>query len=120
MSTVRKEAYLRYTALALLLSLMSLTLAWELWLAPLRSSGSWLALKALPLAPMLRGIARGDTYTYQWATMLILAYVAEGVVRTYTERSESLWCAAAELALAAAFFTTAIAYARFARTQAPR
>ena len=37
-------------------ALIALCLAWELWFAPLREGGSWLALKALPLClPLAAG-----------------------------------------------------------------
>ena len=39
-----------------------------------------MALKALPLAMPLGGI-KGRRYTYQWSSMLILAYLAEGDAR---------------------------------------
>ncbi|HWS75261.1 MAG TPA: DUF2069 domain-containing protein, partial [Quisquiliibacterium sp.] len=38
--------------------LVALGLAWELWLAPLKPGGSMLALKVVPLALALPGIAR--------------------------------------------------------------
>ena len=41
-------------AVASLLALILLTLAWELWLAPLRPGGSWLVLKAAILLLPLR------------------------------------------------------------------
>lgn len=88
------------------------TLAWELWLAPLRPGGSWLALKTLPLLLPLRGVIRGEIYTYRCATMLVLAYLAEGVVRAYTERPPVAAFAMAEVALSTLFFTTAIIYIR--------
>ena len=64
---------LRHAASAALIALIVLCLAWELWLAPLRPGGSFIALKALPLLLPLRGIVRGNRYTYQWASMFILA-----------------------------------------------
>ena len=70
---------------AALVALILLCLAWELWLAPLRPGGSLLALKALPLALPLGGILGGRRYTYQWSSMLILAYFAEGVMRAWGE-----------------------------------
>ena len=79
---MQKTLYLG--ACSSLLALIFLCLAWELWLAPLRPGGSWLALKALPLLLPLMGILHGRRYTYQWASMLILAYFAEGVMRGYT------------------------------------
>ena len=64
-----------------LIALIFLTLAWELWLAPIRPGGSWLVLKTLPLLLPLMGILKGRRYTYQWAPMLVLAYFSEGVMR---------------------------------------
>ena len=68
-------------ASATLGALIVLCVAWELWLAPLRPGGSLLALKALPLALPIPGVFSGKRYTYQWSSMLILAYFAEGVTR---------------------------------------
>ena len=79
---------LRLAASAALIALIGLCLAWELWLAPLRPGGSYLALKAAPLALPLPGILLGRRYTYQWSSMLVLAYFAEGVVRTWAERGD--------------------------------
>ena len=103
---------LRRTASASLVALIALCLSWELWLAPLRPGGSLIALKALPLAFPLRGIFDGRRYTYQWSSMLILAYFAEGVTRAWGERGASQWLAGLEVALSAMFFAAAVAYAR--------
>ena len=102
------------------MALIFLCLAWELWLAPLRPGGSWLALKALPLLLPLMGILRGRRYTYQWSSMLILAYFAEGVVRAASDVGTSAAMAAAEVLLALAFFVSAILYARLTRASQPR
>ena len=80
---------LQLAATAALAALIALCLGWELWLAPLRPGGSLLALKALPLALPLGGILKGRRYTYQWSSMLILAYLAEGVTRAWAERGVS-------------------------------
>jgi uncharacterized membrane protein len=98
-----------------LAGLLALCLAWELWLAPLRPGGSWLALKALPLALPLPGILSGKRYTCQWSSMLVLAYFAEGAVRAWTERGASQLLAGAEIALSLVFFASAVAYARLTR-----
>jgi uncharacterized membrane protein len=109
---------LRLTASASLVLLIALCLAWELWLAPLRPGGSLIALKALPLAFPVRGVFAGLRYTYQWSSLLILAYLAEGITRAVAERGASQACAAAELALSAAFFGAAVAYSRLTRAGA--
>jgi len=106
---------LRWTASASLAALLLLCLAWELWLAPLRPGGSLLALKAAPLALPLAGIFSGQRYTYQWSSMLVLAYFAEGIVRAWSERGTSQVLAAAEILLSVAFFAVALTFARLTR-----
>ncbi len=109
---------LRLVASGSLIGLLLLCLAWEMWLAPLRPGGSLVALKALPLSFPIPGILNGRRYTYQWSSMLILAYFAEGVVRAWSERGASQWLAAAEIVLSLAFFASAVAYARLTRAGA--
>jgi uncharacterized membrane protein len=87
---------LQVVAASSLIGLIFLCLAWELWLVPLRAGGSALALKALLLLALF-GILRGRRYTYQWASMLILAFFTEGVVRAWSERGSGQWLAAGEL-----------------------
>ena len=100
---------------ATLIALIALCLAWELWLAPLRPGGSWLALKVLPLLPALPGVLKGRLYTFRWAMMLVLAYFIEGTVRAWSERGTSATLAFIEIALSLAFYATAIAYVRVRR-----
>ena len=108
-------ARLRIAAAGLLVALILLCLAWELWLAPLRPGGSYLALKALPLMLPLVGIIENKRRTYQWSSMFVLAYFAEGVVRAWSERGAAQMLAAAEIGLSAAFFAAVVAYARLTR-----
>ena len=105
-------------AVASLIALIFLGLAWELWLAPLRPGGSLLALKILPLLLPLFGILHGKVYTYQWAAMLILAYFAEGAVRAWSDRGTSAHLALAEVVVTLIFFLACIAYVRLARRPA--
>ena len=95
--------------------LILLCLAWELWLAPLRPGGSWLALKVLPLLWITPGIVRGRLYTFRASTMLIMAYFAEGTVRACTDQGVSGLLAFAEIALTSLFFVLAIAHVRASR-----
>lgn len=97
-------------AFASLVALIVLSLAWELWLAPLRPGGSALALKALPLLAAVPGTWRRSLYTLQWASMLVLLYLAEGIVRGMTDRGLSARLGWIELVLALVFFVCAIAY----------
>jgi len=109
---------LRWLAFASLASLLLLCLAWELWLAPLRPGGSLLALKAAPLALPLAGIIAGRRYTYQWSSLLVLAYFAEGIVRAWSEAGLARTLAGAEIVLSLLFLACAVAYARRTRAAA--
>ena len=77
-------------ASALLLALVMLCLAWELWLAPLRPGGSWLALKVLPLLWIAPGIVRGRLYTFAASTNEVRWPKVEGlfhqVISSFTLR----------------------------------
>lgn len=74
------------TAVLSLIALIVLAVTWEMWLAPLRPGGSWLALKALPLLLPLHGLIKRDIYTMQWSSMMILMYFTEGAVRASSDR----------------------------------
>ena len=99
-------------SVASLTGLIALTLIWELWLAPLRPGGSWMVLKVLPLLAPLFGILRARPYTYRWASMLVVAYFVEGVMRAYADNGRSAALAGAEIALALTFIVAAVAFVR--------
>lgn len=91
-------------AAALVLALTLLELAWELVLAPLRPGGSWLALKAVPLALLWPGLARGARRSRQIASLLLPLGFAEALVRALTEGGRHSLVAGAVAALALAAF----------------
>ena len=93
-----------------LLMLIALCISWELWLSPLRPGGSWLVLKVIPLLFPLHGILKERRYTYQWSTMLILGYFAEGIVRAMTEDGMNRILATAEIMLTIIFFFAAVQF----------
>ena len=97
-------------ASAALIGLIVLSLAWELWLAPLRPGGSALAVKAVPLIFALPGTWRRNVYTLQWASMLVLLYLAEGIVRGMTDGGLSSRLGWLEALLALVFFVCALGY----------
>ena len=102
-----------------LIALIFLCLAWELHLAPIQPGGSWLILKCLPLLAPLFGILNARRYTYQWASMLILLYFTEGIVRATTDTGTAQWLAIAETVLSLIFFASTVAFARLTRRPAP-
>jgi uncharacterized membrane protein len=101
-----------------LIALIGLCLAWELRLAPIQAGGSWLVLKVLPLLAPLFGILRGRRYTHQWASLLILAYLTEGLVRVTTDAGMMRVMAGLETALATIFFVASVYFARITRPSA--
>lgn len=102
----------RWIAVASLLALILLGLLWELWLAPLRPGGSWLALKVLPLCIPLAGLLRRRMYTYRWTSLLVWPYFAEGVVRATSESGPAVPLAALEVALALSLFIACAMHVR--------
>lgn len=105
------EARLRAMATGLLVSLMVLAILWEGWLAPLRPGGSMLILKVLPLMAAFFGVIRGKRYTYQWLSMVVLLYVAEGAVRAFDPGLGGV-LALIEAVLAIALFVCTLLYCR--------
>ena len=105
-----KQRSVNISARASLLALIAVSLAWELWIAPLREGGSWLALKALPLCLPLSGILKGRVYTYQYSSMLVLIYFAEAVMRLFDAAGRL--CAAAAAVCCTVFFVSCMAFVK--------
>jgi uncharacterized membrane protein len=99
-------------AVASLIGLIVLGLAWELWLAPVRPGGSWLALKVLPLCLPLAGLLRRRMYTYRWVGLLVWAYFMEGAVRATSESGTSAALATLEVLLSLLLFAACALHVR--------
>ena len=110
---------LQRVAIISLITLLLWCVVWEIWFAPLRPGGPLLFLKALPLAFAVRGVARGSLYTIQWASMLVLLYLMEGVVRVMSDPpGPSISAAWVEMVLSSIFFFCSIFYVRPAKRAA--
>ena len=109
----------RRIAVASLLALIALCLAWELFLAPLRPGGSWLALKALPLCIPLAGFLKNRMYTYRWVSLLVWLYFTEGVVRAWSDAPPGNWLALLEVLLCLVLFTACTVHIRARLRSAP-
>ncbi|HTH62206.1 MAG TPA: DUF2069 domain-containing protein [Paraburkholderia sp.] len=107
---IRENRAAAFGAAVSLAALALLCVAWEWRLAPLRPGGTAFVLKALPLALALPGVLRRRIYTLQWASMLVLFYFAEGIVRGMTDRAPGNRLGWIEAALALVFFACALAY----------
>jgi uncharacterized membrane protein len=96
-------------AFALIVALALLLVLWETVLAPLRPGGSWLALKAVPLALLVPSLAAGRARARQWASLLLPFYFAEGLVRGLTEAGRQATVAWAAVVLSLAAFVAVLA-----------
>lgn len=96
-------------ATAAFIDLFILCIAWEWFISPLRLGGSWLILKSIPLLFAIPGLWQGKVYTMQWASMLILLYVTEGLVRIL-ETGTNFWMALLETLLATTGFICLLIY----------
>ncbi|MFZ4622762.1 MAG: DUF2069 domain-containing protein [Rhodoferax sp.] len=108
----RAVAATRLLAVTSLLGLIGLGLAWELWLAPIRPGGSWLALKVLPLCLPLAGLLKHRMYTYRWVSLLVWLYFTEGVVRGYSDKPPGNWLGQAEVLLCLLLFVACALHVR--------
>jgi uncharacterized membrane protein len=106
----------RVALLALLIALVGLGLAWELWLAP--TGARSLALKVLPLAWPLAGVWAWRLASVRALSLLVWLYVAEGAMRAATERGVSAQLAWLELLLCALLFVACVVHIR-SRTRQP-
>jgi uncharacterized membrane protein len=100
----------RALAVAPLLGLVALGLAWELKLAP--TGGGTLAVKVLPLAFALPGILKFRMTAYRATSLLVWLYVTEGIVRATSERGLGAQLAIGEIALALLLFAACAAHVR--------
>lgn len=108
----------RAVAVASLIALIVLVVAWELWLAPLRPGGSWLVLKALPLILPLPGLLRNRMYTYRWTSLFVWLYATEGLVRAASDRPPSNYLAMVQVLLCVALFTACTLHIRIRQRNA--
>jgi len=104
-------AWSRALAVASLLGLIVLGLAWELWLAP--TGRGTLALKVLPLAIPLAGLLKNRLYTYRWVSLVIWLYFIEGVVRAAGDGGLSARLALAEIGLCLLLFAACTVHVRW-------
>ncbi len=104
---------LHWLACTLLIVLIGFMLAREFYIAPLRPGGSMLALKVLPFVAALPGILRRRLYTFQWTALLVLVYIALGVVSGMSDADvRARWSGWTEALIATGYFVAALAYVR--------
>lgn len=98
-------------ATAAFMNLFILCVCWEWFISPLCPGGSWLVLKGIPLLFAIPGLWKGNVYTMQWASMLILIYVTEGLVRIL-ETGVNFWLSIIETLFATIGFVCLLMHLR--------
>ena len=91
-------------ALAALAALALTELLWEWAWAPLRPGGSWLALKAVPLALAWVGCLHGRLRAWRLALLMLPFYFAEAAVAMLTRSGRAQFVAGWAALLAAVCF----------------
>ena len=97
------------------IALILLTVWWESLGAPLREGGSALLLKGLPLLLPLHGLLHARLKSIQWAALLTLPYLAEGLTRAWADPQPSAAYALAEALLCGAFLILSWVWLKRAR-----
>ena len=109
-STAPPGTRTRAAAIASVVALIALGLAWELWLAP--TGNRTLAIKVVPLLLPLPGLIRNRLYTFRWLTLMVWLYFIEGVVRAAGDGGTSAVLAAIEVVLCLVLFVVCAAHVR--------
>ena len=100
-------------------------LALALWLAVTLSLLAWIAAgypwllcaaAALPLLAPLNGLKRGSRYTYAWATLFAIPYLAFAITELLANPA-ARWVASVSLLLVFAWFCTMILFLRVSPKQ---
>jgi uncharacterized membrane protein len=105
----------RILACATWIALILLTVWWEGAGAPLREGGSALVFKGLPLLLPLRGLLYGRLKSIQWAALLTLPYLTEGLTRAWADPQPAAAYALAQALLCCTFLVVAWVWLKRAR-----
>jgi len=115
--TVTASSFAPRVAAIGLIALVLVCLLWETLLAPLRPGGSWLVLKAVPLALLTPAALRGTRRALQGLSLLLPFYLAEGIVRGWSEDGRHAVVAWVAAAIAAATLAAVLASVRSSRSR---
>src|SRR5579885_1815676 len=106
--------YARIAALMLWSVLLLLVVMHQLVPALSGSAVLRALLFSLPLFAPLRGLLRGDRYTYSWATLCVLPYFLVGVTEAVANPALHVW-ATSLLGASLLWFFSLISFLRFTR-----
>lgn len=96
-----------------LIALIALGILWETILSPVKPGSYVWAIKVIPLSFAVAGVVKRNIYTMQWASMLILLYFMEGIVRAMGDADTlSRLLAMLEIILCMMFFFASILFVK--------
>jgi len=99
-----------------LIAYFSLLFYMPLWLIILNPSvmSPWLSVSlfTLPLLFPLKGLIKGDPYTYAWTNFIIMLFFLHSVTTLFVSASDLIW-ASIELTLTTVFFLSSSYYAKY-------
>lgn len=105
--------HLHIVATSSLILLIATCILWETIITPVKPGSYFFALKVLPLLFAIKGVSIKNIYTMQWASMLILLYFTEGIVRAMGDADQlSRTLATIEIILSLTFFFASILFVR--------
>jgi len=99
-----------------LIAYFSLLIFMPLWLIVINPSSMspWLSLTlfTLPLLLPMRGLLKGEPYTYAWSNFIIMIYFLHSLTTLWVSKSDFIW-ASIELLLASTMFLAGSYYAKY-------
>lgn len=100
--------------------LLTLLLAWQLWLSPPRLPVALVLVVLVgPLLLPVRGLLRGKPKSHFWVSLLALFYLVHGIGELFATRTDRP-LAIIEILLATCLFAGALAYVRLCGGVIPR
>jgi uncharacterized membrane protein len=87
---------------------------WLLWINPSEGLSPWLSLAmfTLPLLFPLKGLVKGDPYTYAWANFIVMLYFLHALTTLWVSSEDLIW-ASVELCLATSMFLAGTYFAKY-------
>jgi len=104
----------RQATIWLQLLLLLCIVLWRVLTWPTPQGAAWAIALCIPLLLPLRGLLRGDRYTYAWATLCVIPYFIVGITESVADPRGRGWAAAC-LTLSLALFASLIVFIRTAK-----
>jgi uncharacterized membrane protein len=107
----------RQATIGLQCLLLLCIILWRLLTRPTAQGAVWAIVLCIPLLLPLRGLLRGERYTYAWATLCVIPYFIVGTTESIADPRGRGWAAAC-LTISLALFAALIVFIRTAKKPA--